>query len=108
MHRKTHSDLDIDEDTAPCTPPHARTRTHTHAQGPILCITKVKGSGEAGDAEAVRLANACDFALSSCAFSRCVSVSLCCCVCVCAFYLSVCVRVCDVYVHVYVCTCICI
>eukprot|EP00802_Teleaulax_amphioxeia_P007478 Tamp_07484.p1 GENE.Tamp_07484~~Tamp_07484.p1 ORF type:complete len:654 (-),score=134.46 Tamp_07484:393-2354(-) len=38
--------------------------------GPILCITKVKGSGEAGDAEAVRLANACDFALSSCAFSR--------------------------------------
>jgi len=37
--------------------------------GPIMCIFKVKGSGDAGDEEAIRMANKCDFALSSCAFS---------------------------------------
>ena len=34
--------------------------------GPIMCIFKVKGNS---DDEAVRMANNCDFALSSCAFS---------------------------------------
>ena len=34
--------------------------------GPIMAIFKVKGDS---DAEAVRMANNCDFALSSCAFS---------------------------------------
>ena len=34
--------------------------------GPIMCIFKVKGNS---DAEAIRMANNCDFALSSCAFS---------------------------------------
>ena len=34
--------------------------------GPIMCIFKVKNNS---DAEAVRMANNCDFALSSCAFS---------------------------------------
>ena len=34
--------------------------------GPILCIFRVKGNS---DDEAVRMANNCDFALSSCAFS---------------------------------------
>ena len=34
--------------------------------GPIMAIFKVKGNS---DAEAVRMANSCDFALSSCAFS---------------------------------------
>jgi acyl-CoA reductase-like NAD-dependent aldehyde dehydrogenase len=34
--------------------------------GPIMCIFKVKGDS---DAEAVRMANNCEFALSSCAFS---------------------------------------
>lgn len=34
--------------------------------GPIMCIFKVKGNS---DEEAVRMANNCDFALSSCAFS---------------------------------------
>jgi len=39
--------------------------------GPIICVFKVKykGSQQAQDDEAVRLANNCDFALSSCAFS---------------------------------------
>ena len=32
--------------------------------------TQVKGGGAAGDAEATRLGNACNFALSSCAFSK--------------------------------------
>ena len=35
--------------------------------GPIMCIFKVKGDS---DDEAVRMANNCDFALSSCAFSK--------------------------------------
>jgi acyl-CoA reductase-like NAD-dependent aldehyde dehydrogenase len=35
--------------------------------GPIMCIFKVKGDS---DDEAVRLANNCDFALSSCAFAK--------------------------------------
>jgi acyl-CoA reductase-like NAD-dependent aldehyde dehydrogenase len=34
--------------------------------GPIMCIFKVKGNS---DNEAIRMANKCDFALSSCAFS---------------------------------------
>ncbi len=34
--------------------------------GPIMCVFKVKGNS---DSEAVRMANKCDFALSSCAFS---------------------------------------
>lgn len=34
--------------------------------GPIMCIFKVKNNS---DAEAIRMANNCDFALSSCAFS---------------------------------------
>lgn len=34
--------------------------------GPIMCVFKVKGDS---DQEAVRMANNCDFALSSCAFS---------------------------------------
>merc|ERR1719276_713799 len=34
--------------------------------GPIMCIFKVKGNS---DEEAIRLANNCDFALSSCVFS---------------------------------------
>ena len=34
--------------------------------GPIMCITRVPGNS---DDEAVRIANDCDFALSSCAFS---------------------------------------
>lgn len=37
--------------------------------GPILSIFRVKGTGEQADQEAVRLANACCFALSSCAHS---------------------------------------
>ncbi|CAK9007918.1 unnamed protein product [Durusdinium trenchii] len=37
--------------------------------GPILSIFRVKGTGEAADQEALRLANACAFALSSCAHS---------------------------------------
>lgn len=35
--------------------------------GPIMCVIKIKGDD---DDEAVRLANSCDFALSSCVFSR--------------------------------------
>jgi len=35
--------------------------------GPIMCVFKVKGNS---DAEAVRMANNCDFALSSCAFAK--------------------------------------
>ena len=38
--------------------------------GPIMCISRVRGRGAAADQEAIRLANACDFALSSCAFSK--------------------------------------
>jgi acyl-CoA reductase-like NAD-dependent aldehyde dehydrogenase len=34
--------------------------------GPIMCIFKVKGNS---DDEAIRMANNCEFALSSCAFS---------------------------------------
>jgi acyl-CoA reductase-like NAD-dependent aldehyde dehydrogenase len=34
--------------------------------GPIMCVFKVKGNS---DKEAIRMANNCDFALSSCAFS---------------------------------------
>ena len=37
--------------------------------GPILCIFRVKGTGTEADAEALRLANACRFALSACAHS---------------------------------------
>jgi len=37
--------------------------------GPILSIFRVKGTGEEADREAVRLANSCSFALSSCAHS---------------------------------------
>lgn len=36
--------------------------------GPIMCISRLP-NGEAGDSEAVRIANDCDFALSSCAHS---------------------------------------
>ena len=35
--------------------------------GPIMCIFKVKGDS---DEEAIRMANNCDFALSSCVFSK--------------------------------------
>lgn len=35
--------------------------------GPIMCIFKIKGNS---DAEAIRLANNCDYALSSCVFSK--------------------------------------
>jgi len=35
--------------------------------GPIMCVMKIKGDD---DDEAVRMANTCDFALSSCVFSR--------------------------------------
>lgn len=35
--------------------------------GPIMCVFKVKGDS---DVEAIRLANNCDFALSSCAFAK--------------------------------------
>ena len=38
--------------------------------GPIMCIFKVKGNS---DEEAIRMANNCDFALSSCAFSASAS-----------------------------------
>ena len=36
--------------------------------GPIMCISRLP-NGDAGDSEAVRIANDCDFALSSCAHS---------------------------------------
>ena len=40
---------------------------HEETFGPILCIFRVQGKGAEADAEALRLANSCRFALSSCA-----------------------------------------
>ena len=38
--------------------------------GPIMCIFKVKGAGAQADDNTVRMANNCDFGLSSCAFAQ--------------------------------------
>mmetsp|Transcript_44242 Transcript_44242/g.120536 ORF Transcript_44242/g.120536 Transcript_44242/m.120536 type:complete len:245 (-) Transcript_44242:580-1314(-) len=46
--------------------PESATIAQDEIFGPIMCIFKVKGNS---DDEAVRMANNCDFALSSCAFS---------------------------------------
>ena len=44
----------------------------TEIFGPIMCVVRVAdcGGAAANDDEAVRLANNCDFALSSCAFAQ--------------------------------------